>query len=184
MKLDWTRLEPTESFKLGFRTLITKRFRFPDGRVEDYVTKEKENTHCIATIAITEDGKAIVARQFRPGPEKVMDEIAGGGVNPDEDYAEAAKRELLEETGYEAGSIEFLGDIYKDAYTNTMWHFYLATDCTPSEAGPAPDENEFIETTLITIDELIENGRTGKMTDTEALFLAYDRLLELKKQYQ
>lgn len=183
MDIKWHRIEPTLVQKIGYRTLITKNFTLPSGVTEPYVTKEKEGSHCVATIAITTDGKAVVARQFRPGPEMIMDEIAGGGVEAGEDYLLAAQRELLEETGYQAGELQPLGTIYKDAYTNTTWHYFLATDCTADDNGASPDDKEFIDIQLISIDELIYNGRNARMTDTEALFLAYDKLIELKTKY-
>lgn len=181
MKIEWKRLEPTVVQKVGqYRTLVAKQFELPDGSVHEYVTKEKENSHCIATVAVTVDGKVVVARQYRPGPEKVLDELPGGGADPGEDFEAAARRELLEETGYEPGAMEYLGDVYKDAYTNTLWHYFLATGCRPHPDGAKPDEREFIDITLISIDQLLENARSAKMTDPEGVLLAYDRLREIR----
>ena len=182
MNIAWEREEPTEVTKVGWRTIVTKKFKLPDGSMHEYATKEREDSHCIATVALTADGKAVVARQFRPGPEKILYELPGGGVETGEDWAAAAARELLEETGYEAGEIEALGDVYKDAYTNTAWHYFMATNCTLHPEGAKPDEREFIEVCLIAVDELIENAKTAKMTDPEGVFLAYDRLRELAEK--
>jgi hypothetical protein len=52
----------------------------------------------------------------------------------------------------------------------------LATDCTPHTDGQKLDETEHIEVVLITIDELLDNARNARMTDIEALFLAYEEL--------
>jgi hypothetical protein len=52
----------------------------------------------------------------------------------------------------------------------------LATDCTPHKDGQKLDETEHIQVALITIDELFDNARRARMTDVEALFLAYEEL--------
>lgn len=173
----WKRIEPTIKHKLGYKNLVTKIFVLPDGQVQEYTTVNSEHSHCIATIALTPDNQVIVARQFRVGPQKVLDELPGGGVEEHDDgYELAARRELQEETGYTAKTMEFLGDVYKDAYTNTTWHFYLATGCTLHKDGQRLDETEHIEVHLISINQLLDNAKNARMTDTEAVLLAYDHL--------
>jgi ADP-ribose pyrophosphatase len=177
----WKRIEPTIVSKIGYRTIVSKTFVQPDGNVHHYQTMGAEDSHCIATIALTPENKVIVSRQYRPAMERVLDELPGGGVEAGEDYEAAARRELLEETGYEAGTMTFIGNAYKDAYTNITWHFFLATHCTPHKDGQRLDDTEYIDAKLISIDQLLENGRQCRMTDTEALFLAYDKLMKLKE---
>jgi ADP-ribose pyrophosphatase len=178
----WKRIEPTIKHKIGYKNFVTKTFIQPNGNLVDYTTIAPENQHCIATIALTPDNKVIVARQYRPGPEKILDELPGGGVEAHDngDYAIAAERELKEETGYVPETIEYLGDAYKDAYTNITWHFYFATGCTLHKDGQQLDETEHVDVHLISIEQLLENAKNARMTDTEAVLLAYEKLLTLR----
>ena len=63
----------------------------------------------VAVLAMTSDGRFVTVRQFRPGPGRVLDELPGGYVEPREGVEQAAARELLEETGFEAEVIEVVG---------------------------------------------------------------------------
>jgi ADP-ribose pyrophosphatase len=130
-------------------------------------------------IALTNDNKVILAKQFRPGPEIIMFELPGGGIGRGEAFEAGIARELEEETGYTPGRIEHLGDVYKDAYTNTQWHYFIAYDCEPLAGGQSLDSTEFIEVVKVSIEELFELSRSAKMTDSEAVLLAYETLKKI-----
>lgn len=174
----WPRLKPDEEIKVGWRRLVRKTFERPDGRPAEYVTKDAMGKVAVAIIALTNDRRVVVAEQFRPGPEKVLQELPGGGVEAGEDYQVAVLRELHEETGYVSEEVTYLGEVYKDAYTNTKWHFYLAKN-SHKVYDQRLDDGEFVNVKLIPIDKLFENARTAMMTDTEAVFLAYEELKAL-----
>lgn len=175
----WPHATETEEIKIGWRYLVRKVFTDPAGKEQEYYTKEKLDSIAIATVALTPDNKVIVAEQFRPGPEQILQELPGGGHNPGETLEQAARRELHEETGYTPGTMEYLGKIYKDAYTNMEWHYFLARDCT-LDGGQHTDEGEFITVKEISISQLFENIKQSKMTDTDAIALAYETLKELE----
>ncbi|HVV67357.1 MAG TPA: NUDIX hydrolase [Candidatus Saccharimonadales bacterium] len=179
----WKRIGPTTKVSGQFRTILTKTFRLPDGSQQRFDTYDKEGVFHAGTIALTEDNKVIVARQFRPGPEMYMDEIPGGTGEGDEEPQQAALRELEEETGYKPASIEYLGQARKDAYMNATWHYFLALGCAPTAAGQHLDERERVEIRFISIAELIENAKAGKLTDAAAVLMAYEKLKKLQKSH-
>lgn len=177
---EWPRTSEPEEIKIGWRRLVRKVFLDPAGVEQEYYTKDSLDSISIATIALTPDNKVIVAEQFRPGPELIFEELPGGGHDKGETHEEAARRELHEETGYAAGTMTYLGKVHKDAYTNTTWHYFLATDCV-TDGKQHTDDGEFINIKEISISQLFANARAGMMSDVDAVFLAYDTLKELEE---
>ena len=67
-----------------------------------------------AVVAVTDDQEVLIVRQYRPAVERYTLELPSGLVDAGETPAEAARRELLEETGYEADVVENLGPMLPD----------------------------------------------------------------------
>lgn len=178
----WKRIEPTTVQKVGFRTLVEKHFITAGGKRVDRTTINQEDWAAACTIAITTEGMVVVARQFRPGPEKIFDELPGGLVDPGETPEMCVVRELAEETGYKPSKVEYLGACYYDAYTNGDRHYFLLTGCVATEDSSHTDEDEEVEVRLITIDQLLTHAKQGKLTDPGGVLLAYDKLLALKRE--
>lgn len=174
----WQKIAPDEEIKVGWRHLVKKTFEQPDGQPAEYMTKDRIGQVSVAVVALTVDNRVVVAEQFRPGPEKIMQELPGGGCDEGEDHEAAALRELREETGYTSDDVTYLGGIYKDAYTNTLTEYYLARGCEKT-TNQELDPTEFVDVQLISIDQLFENARTKMMTDTDAVFLAYEALVSI-----
>jgi len=175
----WKRIAPTITNKIGYRTVLVKHFELPSGLVVDRSIMNEDGWQAACAIVITTDNQVVVARQFRPGPEKIFDEIPGGIVDPSETPEDCVRREVAEETGYQAGKVEYLGASYYDAYVGGDRHYFLLTDCTLSKEGSSPTPDEDIEVHTISIAELLANAKKGLMTDPGAVLMAYDRLLEL-----
>ena len=173
----WRRIDPTTVTKVSYRTLVEKSFVLPDGKVHSYTTLQPEGGRSCAVIALTPDGQVIIARQFRPGPERIMDEIPGGGVEPGEDPQAAVLRELAEETGYVPDAVEFIGSSCRDGFSNALYYYYFATGCMLRQEGQQLDDNEYIEVALVSIPTLLEIAKTDQMSDPAAVLFAYDRLL-------
>lgn len=175
----WKRIEPTKVTKVGWRSIVTKTFKLPDGQKTTFDIFGDDGVHHTSIVALTPDHKVIIAEQFRQGPEKVMMDLPGGTVDSGEDPDDGVAHELLEETCYVAKRIEKLGSYNKDAYMNATWHYYLAWDCELKAKEQDVLWDELINTRLISIKELIETARKGQMTESHGVFLAQDKLSKL-----
>jgi ADP-ribose pyrophosphatase len=88
----------------------------------------------VSVIAMTPAREILLVRQFRPVVRRETLELPSGHVEPRESPEDAARRELLEETGYVAGEVELLGSLTPDVgrLANKMW-CYFAGGVRPSE---------------------------------------------------
>jgi ADP-ribose pyrophosphatase len=183
----WKRIEPTEVSKVGFRVITSKIFEYADGTTGRYDVNGTDGFAGVATIALTADKKVVIVRQFRAGPERIMDELPGGFVEIGEEsqLEAAAKRELEEETAYVPGRMKYLGKLSYDAHSNGWRHYFLAYDCKNTAQPRMLDESEqheVLEIHEITINELFDNARQGSMTDPGAVLLAYEELTTLNRE--
>jgi ADP-ribose pyrophosphatase len=107
-------------------------------------------------LAITEEGKVLLIKQYRYPIDEVIYETPGGFIDEGEDFAKGMKRELLEETGYVFDSIEPLGRIAANpGVLNCFTELFLATGGRKI-TGQQLDHNEEIEIVLVTLDEMID----------------------------
>jgi 8-oxo-dGTP pyrophosphatase MutT (NUDIX family) len=112
-------------------------------------------------IAETENGELVFIWQYRHGTDELSLEIPGGVIDPGEEPIEAARRELLEETGYQAESFSLLSVVEPNpALQGNRCHTYLARAAKPT-GTTAFDDLEDLETLLVPKEDvpaLIDDG--------------------------
>src|SRR6266540_1959450 len=113
-------------------------------------------------VALTQNNELVLVKQYRHGICDVLLEFPGGVVEDGEDPKDGAKRELLEETGYQASRWIEVGQIYPNPalQTNTLY-CYLALEAE-KVSGQSLDAGEDIEVQLMPLDELVELAKSGE----------------------
>jgi ADP-ribose pyrophosphatase len=105
-------------------------------------------------LAITDDGKIVMAKQYRHPVAEIMLETPGGFIDEGEDMVAGMRRELLEETGYNFPEVEYLGKVAANpGVLNNYTSLFLATG-GKKVTGQQLDHNEEIIVELLTFDEL------------------------------
>ena len=142
------------------------RVELPDGRmaIRDVV----RHPGAVAVVALTEDGRICLVRQYRTALGRVTVEIPAGKLAPGEDPLECANRELLEETGMTAERIAFLTTIAtSDGFCDELIHIYMATGISFSRSNP--DADEFINVDLVPLGELVDAVLDGCIEDAKTV---------------
>ena len=137
--------------------------RLPNGRE---ATRELvRHNGAVAVVPLLPDGRVIVVDQYRYPHDGVIVEIPAGKLDgPDEIPEDACRRELKEETGYEAGTLIPMGEFYPTAAysSETIW-LYLAKDLIAGDQEL--DDGEFLNVRAVPLDELVRDILDGKVPD-------------------
>lgn len=136
------------------------------GDQEFYVVRPRDY---VTVIATTTEGQVLLVRQYRPAVDRQTLELPSGLLDPGEAPEETARRELLEETGYVAHTVEHLGTLLPDTgrYENRLW-CYFAEGVTPAPDWQLPDDG--VERAVVGIADLPALMRSGEFD--HALHLA------------
>jgi len=142
----------------------------PDGQhaVREYL----EHPGAVAILAVLDDGRVLLERQYRYPIAQAVIEIPAGKLNTGEDPLLCAQRELQEETGYTAKHWSKIRRIHPViSYSTEFIDIYLAEGLSP---GPARlDEEEFLDVFASPLEELLNWVETGKITDVKTIISTY-----------
>jgi len=127
----------------------------------------------VSVCAVTPQGQVLLVQQYRPAVESETLEFVCGHVDPGETPEQAARRELLEETGFEAPTLELLGTLVSDTgrLTNRIWCFF-AQDVIP---GRTTSSEEGLTLVACSVPELLshatQEGRLNQAFSMALMFL-------------
>jgi len=151
------------------------------GRVKA-VREVVQHAGSVVVLAHSSDGRIVLVRQYRYAVREFLWELVAGGLEPGERPLAAARRELLEETGYRAGKCRLLFDFFPSPGILTERMFLVeATGLTQSKASPDPDEKiEVGHFSLIQLRKMIRSRdiRDGK-TLVGLMWLMLNKLSEI-----
>ncbi|MCX6742702.1 MAG: NUDIX hydrolase [Candidatus Parcubacteria bacterium] len=168
----WGEISKEIVFEKYNRKIEKVKYRLPDGEEKDYYLKKEGPA--VGILALTKDNQVLLVKQFRPGPNEILDELPGGYVEENETPEQAAERELLEETGYK-GKIQLVTTAFDCAYSTMKRYCLVATDCQ-QVAEQKLDKSEFAEVILMPLNDFRELLISGKNTDLEVGYIGLDYL--------
>ncbi len=141
-------------------TLDSRKIRFEVSRIKLPIGIEGsfgviKHPGAALAVPITEEGQIIILRQYRFAVSRRILEFPAGTLEKGEDPLTSMKRELGEESGYEASTWDSLGTMLPcPGYSNEMIHLFLARGLNEMVERPCGDEDEDLEVLLMSKEEL------------------------------
>lgn len=176
----WTTVESRKVYECSVFSVFERQSKGPDGRIGRFAVMEANDWAVVVPyVRIAGELNFLMVQQYRHGADEVSLEFPGGVVEPGEDPAHAAARELAEETGWVSSRILHAGTVFPNpAIMDNHFHIFIALDPEPQVARNL-DSNEIIDAHLVSADVVRRKMGTGEYRHAlmvSALFLA-DRLV-------
>jgi ADP-ribose pyrophosphatase len=146
--------------------VVLEEVTLPNG-----ATKKREiirHPGAAAMVPLLEDRRVVMVKQYRHAVGRFVWEIPAGTLEPGEDPLTCARRELVEEIGYEAGRLEKITEILPaPGYTDEQIHVFLATGLTPAEQQLQDDE--VLDVEFVPFETALEMVRRGEIQDAKSI---------------
>jgi len=174
----WQKLSSTYLVKEKWATLRVDTCKLQGGLIkDDYYVLEYPNW--VNALALTQEGKIILVRQYRFAADIISLEMPGGVIDGDETPETAIRRELLEETGFSFDSCKLVATLYPNpaTSTNTTFTFLLTGGVHTHEQHL--DEHEILNVELYTVDEvkqLLAQNKIDQALHVAGLFYGLSEL--------
>ncbi|MBM7542466.1 NUDIX hydrolase [Amphibacillus cookii] len=125
----------------------------------------------VAIIAVTKEKKLVMVEQYRKPLEKSILEIPAGKLEPEENHAVTARRELEEETGFTSADLEYVTSFYTSpGFADELLHIYYTDQLEVMEEKRELDEDEFVEVHEYNLSELKALQESGRIHDVKTVF--------------
>jgi ADP-ribose pyrophosphatase len=162
--LAWETLNTRIAYSCDDFDIYNQEVRFPSGQRDDF--DYLSESEAVVVLPFTPNEDVVVIDQWRQAVERVNRALPAGSIESDDDSHEtAARRELTEETGYEAGSVEHLTTVEPaNGISDSVFHYFVARDCEPT-AEQNLENKESIRVQTMTFNDLLNAVRENKLRD-------------------
>ena len=159
-------LSSTYIYKGRIINLRQDKVKLPDGR--ETIREIVEHPGAVVILALTDDKKIVMIRQFRKPADEVLRELPAGTVEEGEDLVSCARRELEEETGYYPRKIKKLVSFFSTpGFCNERLTLFLAEDL--EKRNKNEDTDEFIKVELIKTKEALKLVQENIIKDAKTI---------------
>jgi 8-oxo-dGTP pyrophosphatase MutT (NUDIX family) len=159
-------LSSTPGFTGRAFTIRVDQVRLPNGATTQW--EVLEHTGGVSLVPLDDAGNVLMVRQYRHCVGAELLELPAGTVKKGEDPAATAARELQEEVGRAASTLQLIGEFYlAPGYSTELMRVYLATGLSP--ASLPQDEDESIEVVPVPFAEAVELAVSGQLRDAKSI---------------
>lgn len=176
--LEWETLDRRVAYTCPGFDVVNESVRLPDGTETEYDYLSEPASVCI--LPLTPDDDVVCIKEWRQAVDRVTYGLPVGGTEPDDDDLDAAaRRELAEETGYEADRLDPLVTIEPaNGIADAVLHVFVARGCQPTGEQQL-DHNESIRVSPTPFSTLLEAVGDGEIRDGRTvLAVSYYQLFE------
>jgi 8-oxo-dGTP pyrophosphatase MutT (NUDIX family) len=167
MAHQWELIDTEIVWQDPWGTVYRKRYRLGNGRPDQqHVTVQKPEFALM--VALDDAQNILLVRQYRHGTDQNYWALPGGFIDRGEDPLAAAKRELLEETGYSAKRMTLLGSLHPvPAFLNTVGHIVLCEQLQEVPGVVLDEEIEGVDS--LPLSKAIEKNFAGEINEMQAV---------------
>lgn len=159
-------IESKKVFEGSIIDLRVEKVQFPNGKTA--YRELVDHPGGVGVIALTDEGKIPLVKQYRKPFEKILYEIPAGKLDKNEEPLKCGQRELKEETGYSANEFIPLGYIYPSpGFVNETTYMFFAKGLTKGMDNP--DDDEFLDVEEFTVDEVEKMILNNEVNDAKSV---------------
>lgn len=163
----WQQISRSNIFNSQFLQVYQDKVRLPDGSERDYFLTKKPNI--VVIVATTANEEVVMIHEYKYAAGKHMTVLPAGHIEMGEDPRDAAKRELLEETGYEGETYEYLNQLFESPVQDLHRVEVVRVKHVVKKTLVSHENSEDITTRLFPIEELKKEILAGTIQSCSTL---------------